>query len=135
MEDRAIIEFLKTVESLNLKFASIKLDSQVTPLTHSFWSEAEIERGRELKIEWGVAEPLIPFYGNWHELICLDTHNNSVIFLNDSREVIHKWYSIKDFLSSLSTQELTSAKQPTLKSYSLSDELKEKAKEFLNKST
>ena len=135
MENRTIIELLKTVESFNLKFSSIKLESQVEPLIHSFWSVAEIERGKELKFEWKLSEQLIPFYGNWHDLLCIDTSDNSVVFLNDSRQVIHKWHSINDFISSLNTEDFPGSEQPTLISSALSDELKEKAKEFLNKST
>ena len=49
---------------------------------------------------------LIPFYGDWHDLFCLNGNTGEIVALNDEQEVLCTWTSIKDFLSCLSEKEI-----------------------------
>jgi len=71
-----------------------------------FWSWDEIQKGLALRQEWEVDESLIPFYGDWHDLFCLDKNTGEIVALNDEREVLCTWASVKDFISCLSEKEI-----------------------------
>ena len=60
-------KFLKEVESMNKKYASIYFNVELEPLAMPFWSWEEIQKGLDLRQEWEVDKELIPFYGDWHE--------------------------------------------------------------------
>ena len=98
--------FLKLVESLNTKYASIYFNCELEALTMPFWSWEEIQLGLELRQEWEVSDSLIPFFGDWHDLLCLNENTGEVVALNDEREVLCSWASIKEFLSCLSEKEI-----------------------------
>ena len=99
-------KFLKEVEILNHKYASIYFNVELEPLVMPFWSWHEIQKGLELRQEWEVDESLIPFYGDWHDLFCLNENTGEIVALNDEREVLSTWASVKDFLSCLSEKEM-----------------------------
>ena len=99
-------KFLKEVESLNKKYASIYFNVELEALAMPFWSWQEIQAGLELRQEWEVNESLIPFYGDWHDLFCLNENTGEIVALNDEREVLCTWTSVKDFLSCLSEKEI-----------------------------
>ena len=99
-------EFLKQVESLNEKYASIYFNVVLEALVMPFWSWEKIQQGLVLREEWEVDETLIPFYGDWHDLFCLNTNTGEVVALNDEREVLCTWATSKDFLSCLSEKEI-----------------------------
>ena len=98
--------FLKQVESLNKKYASIYFNVELEPLAMPFWSWEEIHEGMKLRQEWEVDKSLIPFYGDWHDLFCLNENTGEIVALNDEREVLCTWASIKDFISCLSEKEI-----------------------------
>ena len=98
--------FLKEVESMNEKYASIYINCELEPLVVPFWSWAEIQQGLNLREEWEVDASLTPFYGDWHDLFCLNESTGEIIALNDNREAVYTWASIKDFISSLSDKEI-----------------------------
>ena len=98
--------FLKEVEILNHKYASIYFNVELEALAMPFWSWQEIMKGLELRQEWEVDESLIPFYGDWHDLFCLNETTGEIVALNDEREVLCSWASVKDFLSCLSEKEV-----------------------------
>ena len=98
--------FLKQVESLNKKYASIYFNCELEALTMPFWSWEEIQEGMGLRQEWEVDKSLIPFYGDWHDLFCLNGSTGEIVALNDEREVLCTWSYIKDFLSCLSEKEI-----------------------------
>jgi hypothetical protein len=109
MSDRS---FLELVERLNEKFNSIDINGNVEPLVHSFWSYAEIVGvSRELRAEWEVPPQLVPFYGDWHDLICLDEVSGAVVYLDDDRLECIRWPSSGEFLAALQhrEEELTDA--------------------------
>jgi len=100
------MNFLTLAESLNTKYASIYFNCELESLTMPFWSWSEIQAGLEQRKEWEVSKMLIPFYGDWHDLFCLDGKSGVIVALNDKREVLCSWSSINEFLSCLSEEEV-----------------------------
>lgn len=98
--------FLKEVESMNEKYASIYINCELEPLVMPFLSWAEIQQGLSLREEWEVDASLTPFYGDWHDPFCLKESTGEIIALNDNRESVCIWASVKDFISSLSEKEI-----------------------------
>ena len=99
-------DFLKQVEGLNKVYASIYFNCELESLTMPFWSWEDIQNGLEQRQEWEVDKALIPFYGDWHDLFCINTDTGEIVALNDEREVLCTWDSVKVFLKSLSEQEI-----------------------------
>ena len=99
-------KFLKEVESMNKKYASIYFNAELEALAMPFWTWEEIQAGLELRQGWEVDESLIPFYGDWHDLFCINTDTGEIVALNDEREVLCTWASSKIFLSCLSETEI-----------------------------
>lgn len=99
-------EFLKSVGDLNEKYASVFINCELEPLVMPFWSWQEIQKGLSMRRDWEVADNLIPFYGDWHDLFCLNEDTGEVIALDDNREVVCRWSSIDDFMSCLSEKEI-----------------------------
>ena len=99
-------KFLKEVESMNKKYASIYFNCELEPLAMPFWTWEEIQKGLDLRQEWEVDDLLIPFYGDWHDLFCLNENTGEIVALNEEREVLCTWTSIKDYLSCLSEKEI-----------------------------
>lgn len=99
-------DFLKEVESMNDKYASIYLNCDLESLVMRFWSWEQIQNGLSLRQEWEVDASLIPFYGDWHNLFCLNESTGEIVALNDDRIVLCRWASIKDFKSCLSEREI-----------------------------
>ena len=99
-------EFLKEVDSMNNKYASIYVNCELEPLSMPFWSWQVIQKGLDLREEWEVDVSLTPFYGDWHDLFCLKESTGEIIALNDNREAVCTWASVNDFVSSLSEQEI-----------------------------
>jgi len=100
-------KFLKQVESMNQTYASIYFNCELEPLFMPFWSWDAIQAGLEQREEWEVDESLIPFYGDWHDLFCLNENTGEIVALNDEREVLCRWDCIKDFMSCLSEKEIS----------------------------
>ena len=99
-------DFLKQVEDLNEVYASIYFNCELESLTMPFWSWDDIQKGLSQRQEWEVSESLIPFYGDWHDLFCLNTDSGEIVALNDEREVLCTWASVKVFLRCLSETEI-----------------------------
>ena len=99
-------DFLKQIEGLNKVYASIYFNCELESLTMPFWSWEDIQNGLEQRQEWEVDKTLIPFYGDWHDLFCINTDTGEIVALNDEREVLCTWDSVKVFLKSLSEQEI-----------------------------
>jgi len=98
--------FLKQVESLTNKYASIYFNVELEALSMPFWTWDDIQSGLTLRQEWEVDESLIPFYGDWHDLFCLNQDSGEIVALNDERKVLCTWASAKEFLSCLSEKEI-----------------------------
>ena len=99
-------KFLKEVEALNKKYASIYLNCELESLVMPFWSWDKIQDGLKLRDDWEVDAALIPFYGDWHDLFCLNQNTGEIVALNDERQQVCKWASISDFIRCLSDQEI-----------------------------
>ena len=102
----------REVESMNDKYASIYLNCDLESLVMRFWSWEQIQHGLSLRQEWEVDASLIPFYGDWHDLFCLNQNTGEIVALNDEREVLCTWASVKDFLSCLSEKEIAYDDEP-----------------------
>ncbi|MCP3690501.1 MAG: cell wall assembly protein [Gammaproteobacteria bacterium] len=128
-------EFLESVERFNSQYASVEINGELDSLSYSFWSVSEIENGKKLQVDWDVPAHLIPFYGDWHDLFCLDSDGGQIVSLNDVREIVHAWGCIDDFIASLSEAEVELTKKPEIVNFSLSPDLLKKANEFKKKNT
>jgi hypothetical protein len=61
----------------------------------------EIECRSGLRAEWGVPSHLVPFYGDWHDLLCLDTRSGSVVMIDDERSTLFEWATPRSFQDAL----------------------------------
>jgi hypothetical protein len=121
--------FLKEVEDINDRYASIYFNCELESLAMPFWSWEQIQNGLSLRQEWEVDASLIPFYGDWHNLFCLNENTGEIVALNDDREVLCKWDSINNFKSCLSEKEVKYGDMPQIDSASLSSNHFEKSNE------
>ena len=96
--------FLEEVDSFNERFNAILVGTQTKSLVHCFWSAREIEDGLRKRADWDVSEHLVPFYGDWHDLICLDSQTDKILWLDDQRRVMQTWDAIKEFVQCLSLE-------------------------------
>ena len=105
-EDRQVTAFLERAHALNLHNA-IEVGQKTKPLLHPFWEMSEIADASGSLAEWDVQPSLVPFYGDWHDLLCVDMASSSpsVVHLNDERTVLHRWESLATFEASLKTVE------------------------------
>ncbi len=127
------IEFLSEVEALNDEYCSIEIDTCLESIALPFWSLEEIESGLNLREEWEVPDNLVPFQGDWHELLCLDADTGKVIYINDDREVVFSWPNTEEFLASLSKEEVVYDTEPEIISAWIDPDLLAKANDFKNK--
>lgn len=93
--------FLSTVESYNDRFNALRFGKDQILLAHTFWNRREIERGISLREGWGLPEHLVPFYGDWHTLLCLSLTDGEILLLDDSRQVGWRWLCSDAFIGSL----------------------------------
>ena len=57
-----------------------------------------------MRQDWEVDADLIPFYGNWHDLICINELTGVVVMLNDDRSIIASWQDSASFVYDLSDE-------------------------------
>ena len=97
------IKLLKDAESFSEKFNAIEEKGDTIRLWMSFWSWEEIQEAEEIKNDWGLSEGYHPLYGDWHDVFCIYRNgiNESVVALNDDREVQATWSSLEKFVSAL----------------------------------
>jgi hypothetical protein len=98
-----ISKFLASVEKVADPFSGLRVGDALIPLHHPFWSVDEIVAGRTIKEDWDVPEDLVPFYGDWHELLCISDATGEIVLLDDERRFILVWKSTTDFLNCLTT--------------------------------
>jgi len=97
------LEFLAAVEQYNSRSLGVRTGGGgVERLVHPFWSMSEIESGQALRSEWDVPSHLVPFYGDWHDLLCLDSRSGSVALMDDARTTLFVWPTIEEFRAALS---------------------------------
>ena len=94
-------EFLEGVEPYSTQFNAIRVKESAESLTHCFWGADAIEKAQEVKLEWDIPKHFIPFYGDWHDLFCLNLRTNVIVMLDDDRQVVHQWENIEVFRASL----------------------------------
>ncbi len=96
--------FLQSVESFNERYVSVRVDGKLRGLILPFWSYSEILNMLDLRDQWDVPLSLVPFQGDCHQLICLETTTGGVVMLNDLRETIQRWRDTDSFMASLSPE-------------------------------
>jgi hypothetical protein len=97
-------DFLRTVQAQAGRAVGVVGTGGPMRLNGHFWTYAEIKSGLALRQDWDVAEDLVPFYGDWHEVICLSLSTGEVTYLDDARRVIASWPDTEAFLASLVAQ-------------------------------
>lgn len=97
-----LAEFLGSKDPSEL-YNSIRTASGDEWLGFCFWSLHEVEESLDKRAEWDVDDRLIPFYGDWHNLFCLNSSSISyeVVAIDDDRNVVRKWKSFSTFKESL----------------------------------
>ncbi|MBY6213311.1 SMI1/KNR4 family protein [Microbulbifer agarilyticus] len=108
MSDEHYKDFLATIEVVSANYRSIYEGATLVSLTLNFWSWDEVLDGIEKRNEWQVSDNLIPFYGDWHNLYCLDINDGKILSINDAREIQFQWENIASFKSSLSPKAVES---------------------------
>lgn len=97
--------FLTSIDEYASGYCSILEDNELVSLTLNFWNWNKITASLSLRAEWDVPENLVPFYGDWHDLYCLDLETGKIFYLNDDRDVICEWTDSSAFKESLSCKE------------------------------
>ena len=95
-----ILPHLREISDRGSLYAGIVKGESKEFLYHPFWELDQISNSLDLRGEWDVEDSIIPFYGDWHDLIAI-SEEAKVIELNDNREVTHEWDCFQDFKNSL----------------------------------
>lgn len=99
--DQQSEHFLRSIAEIASPYSSVVVDEKLVALWHPFWSFDQITKGREIQAEWNVPSDLVPFYGDWHTLICLSLSARHVLLLDDDRNAHGLWQSTEEFLNGL----------------------------------
>ncbi|HEX8644745.1 MAG TPA: hypothetical protein VF702_12620 [Allosphingosinicella sp.] len=94
-------QFLSRVEAAAGNRSGLRAGDTIIPLVHAFWSSEEVAKSLKIKGEWDVPGDLIPFYGDWHDLLCISPRAGKVLMLDDARSLVFAWESGDDFLACL----------------------------------
>jgi len=100
----AVIEsFLRAVARHNETKNVIHHRGAVHCLVHSFWDHGEIEHAMDeaLRADWQLPRQFVPFYGDWHTLMCVDQQDGSVVELDDDRRILRRWPDTARFEAAL----------------------------------
>lgn len=93
--------FLSSVDQFNEQYSVVCAGDLEISLQHPFWSEVEITQSGQVQDDWGLQTHFVPFYGDWHTIICLDLRDGSVRLLDDNRDSVFRWPSVDCFVKSL----------------------------------
>ena len=123
----SVEHFLKSVQKTAQDFEAIWAGNDLIDLLHPFWSYQRVSDSLSIKEEWDVADDLIPFYGDWHTLMCISGRTGEVFLLDDERTAEFVWRSADDFLDALTHEKPSENepphKKPVLVKATYSDEL------------
>lgn len=103
---QGVEHFLRSIAARAEGFDAVRCGGAIYPLLLNFWSFAEVEASSDLRAEWGIPEQQVPFWGDWHDLLCISIESGAVTYLNDQREVVCSWDSGDEFLESLIVEAL-----------------------------
>jgi len=95
--------FLDAVIGFNERFNVVRAGDKSHALHLSFWGADEIERASGIQEEWELPKPLVPFYGDWHTVMCLDPRHGTILLLDDRRHVVFTWATTKEFVQCLAS--------------------------------
>jgi hypothetical protein len=126
-------QFLESIRDEASHSSAIRIGTVEEELTLSFWSWSEVEAALPMRSEWGVPLHFVPFYGDWHDLFCLNEANGHVVALNDERAVVYEWESVAEFQASLLSRAAQGSSniRPVLVASAISPELQSKINELL----
>ncbi|MEI6233254.1 MAG: hypothetical protein WCT04_09390 [Planctomycetota bacterium] len=93
--------FLTSVDDFNARFNTVRTGDSSYALCHPFWNYTEISQSVTIQEDWDVPRSLVPFYGDWHTIICLEPQHGTVQLLNDNRRVMYTWSTIDEFVRCL----------------------------------
>lgn len=97
-------KFLATVKTYN-RFNAVRCGKKKLRLPHPFWTLKSILAAiGDLQADWDVPKTLVPFYGDWHTVICLELKSGAVKMLDDRRKVVCRWASTENFVRGLSVE-------------------------------
>ena len=99
----SVEQFLSLVATTAESFSGLRAGDTIIPLVHPFWSPDEIAQSFDIKEEWDVSDDLIPFYGDWHELLCISVATGKIVMLNDERSLVFARESGDGFLGCLTS--------------------------------
>ncbi len=102
-------DFLSNIKRCAAHYQSIIVNGKLDELPHPFWTFAEIKNSLSMRQDWDVDANLIPFYGNWHDLMCVNQQTGAVIVLDDDRNVLASWPDTATFMQQLSKEEVVYA--------------------------
>jgi len=125
--------FLRSIQSIAAERKGLRIGGRVQRLWSKYWSYEQILSALPLRIDWDVEENYIPFFGDWHEILCLSLLDGQIVQLDDHRNIVYSWSSTEDFIESIADappdSPLSEGARP-VKGWS-SPELKAKAEAFL----
>jgi hypothetical protein len=98
--------FLKNIKKFSKNYVSIIVDGKLQSFCYEFWTWTKIKEALSMCEEWEVDFALTPFYGNWHDLYCLNANTGEIVSIDDDREVNFTWSNIDVFMQSFSTEEV-----------------------------
>ena len=128
--------FLSTIDQIATPYECIRMKDKIDSLSLPFWSYQEIQDGLSIREDWNIAENLVPFFGDWHDIYCLDVTTSQIVYLDDSRNTVFIWPDTQNFIGCLTNEPATEesdAPEPTLISFHLSDEFRRKAESILKR--
>ena len=133
MEHRAE-HFLQSIASIAAGRKGLRVAGSVQRLWGKYWSYEQILSGLPLRSDWNVEENYVPFFGDWHEVICLSLLDGRVVRLDNRRNIVYSWSSPEEFVASITDappDAPLAESPPAVKNGLSSPELKAKAEAFL----
>jgi len=126
-------QFLRNIQDVASERRGLRVDGQVQRIWGKYWPYEQIISALPQRAEWGVQENYVPFFGDWHEILCLSLSDGRVVQLDDNRNIKNSWTSTEEFIECICD---TPLEQPISEAKligkgSVSPELKAKAEAFL----
>ncbi|MFT3960446.1 hypothetical protein [Propionivibrio sp.] len=129
------IAFLQSIEEIGAPFDYIRTN-KIERINFPFWSYQEIQDGLGIREDWDIQTYQVPFWGDWHDVLCLDTNTGQVLYLNDARNSVFSWSTTQEFIGSLTNEPATPVEnqpEPTLIQSHFSDEFRKKTEAILKR--
>jgi hypothetical protein len=94
--------FLDSVSDFNKRFNAVRMGPSIEKFCHTFWTAAQIaELSAKVQADWEIPNSLVVFYGDMHDVICLEILDGTIKLLDDDRNILFTWASIPEFVQCL----------------------------------